>query len=264
MSNSPWIVPNRINGLDLCDIQDVTPINTKKLVDAGFDFVYVKSSQYSRIKNARYDSLVERLKDAGLKVGAYHFCSHDTDPVKQVQFFHRACGGLGSKPGELPPMLDWEYCTPRNYTPHPDHCVKWIETAAAEATRLWYPDNAYRVVPRYPVVYTYPNYSSSHQPALQASQVGMYPLCYASYSSNYLKLPPEDHVSYHRVPLPWLQPRLTQYSGDKGVPVPGIAGACDRQLFIGSSGDWAEFLGLERPVHITEGNVVENEYQRAA
>ncbi len=235
-----------INGLDLCSIQDVIPINAQAIADAGFQFVYVKSSQYSNIKDHKFDSLVSRLQGAGLRVGAYHFCSHDTDPEEQAAFFFQASGGLGMRAGELPPMLDWEYCTPSKYTDHPQHCVDWIQRASRAVDELWYPAGQ-----RLSVCYTYPNYAKLHQPALEKSGMDSRPLCYASYKSDGRGqlmpwLPLASEAPLHKVPAPWTKATLVQYSGDKGLPVPGIAGDCDRQVFLGSHGDFDSFCGIIR------------------
>lgn len=259
-----FIVPNRINGLDLCSIQDrIQKVDFNRVSQAGFVFVYVKASQYSRTKDLSFDSLVGRARVAGLRVGAYHFCAHDTDPLLQAQFFYRASSALGSKPGELPPMLDWEFCTPAYYESkkiaHHKHCVTWLEAFAKEVEKLWYPDNARHNIPRYPVVYSYPAYSGAHQPELgEASPLARFHLNLASYpNGRSMELPPETHQTYHKVPKPWSRAILTQYSGDAGMPVPGIVGACDRDLWNGSTGEWYDFLGIERPVDIVEGKVLE-------
>lgn len=250
-----FIVPNRINGLDLCSIQDSIPLDAKRIKDAGFDFVYVKSSQYSQTRDIRFSSLTDRLSKAGLRVGAYHFCAHDSDPEAQAEFFYKASGGLGKNAGELPPMVDWEFCTPSKYKNHPLHCVEWLEKFLTKATQLWYPENHARRITRLPVVYSFPDYCNRHQPALGLSgTLSQFPFCLASYRRG-RELPGEDHQTYHSVPKPWQRAILTQYSGNDGMPVPGIAGACDRQLFNGSSGEYYDFLGLERPVDLIEGDV---------
>lgn len=264
---SSVIVPNRVNGIDLCYLQDTPPLDAKKIKEAGFEFAYVKSSQYSSTRDNRFNSLVDRLRMAGLAVGAYHFCAHDTDPEKQAEFFFRASEGLGQKPGELPPMIDWEFCTPSKYNPHPLHCVKWLQKFASKAKELWY-----ERVPRFPVIYTYPYYSNGHQPALsEAGDLSKYPLCFASYKGvsdgrGYRLvpwLPTEDANPFAAIPKPWSKWTLWQYSGNNGLKVPGISFDCDRQLFNGTSGEFQDFLGIVKPVHQTELEVKEDAYFRA-
>jgi GH25 family lysozyme M1 (1,4-beta-N-acetylmuramidase) len=250
---NPFTVPNRINGIDITPSLQGKSLDAKKVKSYGFEFVYIQCSRYSSTRELAYMKTRDQCLEAGLKVGAYHFCSHDSDPVKQMEFFFRACEGIGSKPGELPPLIDWEHCTPSVYKNHPQHCVGWLETALGTAQELWYPNNYNSILRRYVAVYTYPNYASGHQPALgQQEWIGVHPLCYASYRRGQW-MPTEDmtHCPEHGVPKPWLGPRLWQYSGDGGLRVPGIEMDCDRQLFNGSSGEWQDFLGVLRPPHET-------------
>ena len=244
-----YIVKDSINGIDISSIQGI--IDARAIRSAGFDFVYIKSSQYSRIGDASFSRNVDACRSAGLVVGAYHFCAQDTDPEKQMNFFYRMSEGLGSKSGELPPMIDWEFCTPSRYTDHPKHCVGWLEKAVKRATELWYPGNASLQLagrsPRLPTIYTFPVYAEVHQPMLGQSELGGYPLTYASYKVGKW-LPNRGQMPLHKLPNPFQRALLWQYSGNGGYKVPGTAGDCDRQVFTGSSGEWKDFLGLERPV----------------
>lgn len=260
VASNPSVIPDSINGIDVSSVQGV--IDWKKVKEAGFEFVYIQSSRYSSTKDVPYLRSLDGARDAGLRVGAYHFCSHDTDPKAQAEFFYRACNGLGSKPGELPPMVDWEYCTPSKYVDHPRHCVGWVEAFLAHATLLWYPDNDLRALRRLPVIYTYPFYAQGHQPALGRSTLSKYPLCYASYKSDAAGkivpwLPGSEDGPIHALPEPFKRWVLWQYSGDRGELVPGVSAYCDRQVFSGSQGEWSDFLGLARPVHSSEFEVKE-------
>jgi GH25 family lysozyme M1 (1,4-beta-N-acetylmuramidase) len=258
------IIPGAVNGLDVCYLQDTPPLNPQAIKDAGFEFVYVKSSQYSSTRDLRFTSLVDRLRKVGLVVGAYHFCAHDTDPVSQAEFFYKASMGLGSKAGELPPMADWEFCTPSRYPNHPQHCVDWIERFTDACDLLWYPENEHRSVPRRTVVYTYPNYAGTHQPALGNSKtLGTRALCYASYANTAGYVPISvSELPFHKVPKGLSKPLLVQYSGDRGAMVPGISVACDRQVFMGSREEWDVFLGISRPASKVEGKAAIYEQQR--
>ncbi len=249
------VVPDAVNGLDLCgEIQ--WPVNAKKIREAGFEYAYVQSSRYSSQKAGRFNELVGQLRDAGLRVGAYHFCSHDSDPVQQARFFHKASNGLGSAAGELPPMADWEHCTPSKYNNHPQHCVSWIAVFLKECKELWYgAGGASRngPSPRLPVGYSYPDYCGIHQPALaQNLELGGYPLCLASYRQDGAVPAHTESAVLHKIPKPWKTWTLCQYSGNIGQPVPGVSGPCDRQVFNGSSAEFAVFAGISR-LH-TEGN----------
>lgn len=263
-----------IDGIDLCSIQGMPDF--QRVADAGFKFAYIKCSQYSSIQDHMFDRLVEGFLKVKMAVGAYHFCSqasrtgeadHEwimTDPQKQMEFFYKASSGLGKLPGELPPMIDWEYCT----LPPPVDCVIWLQRAAESVDRLWYPKNdsiqaaADGWIERHGVIYTYPYYSGQHQPYLgHAKGLGKHPLCFASYKSVGPKLvpwyPKDGEVPLHPVPKPWDRALLVQYSGNNGLKVPGIGPDCDRQVFTGSQGEWQDFLGNKRPVSSMEGGVKE-------
>ncbi len=237
------VVPDAINGIDLCG-EFQWPIDARKIRDAGFEYAYVQSSRYSSQRAGRFDDLVRALSDAGIRVGAYHFCSHGTDPAEQARFFHKASNGLGTLPGELPPMADWEFCTPSNYTNHPKHCVTWITTFLKTCKELWYESSD-----RLPVLYSYPSYCWAHSPALAKElALGAYPLCLASYRQDGSIPLTVGQTVVHAIPRPWPSWTLCQYSGDNGKRVPGVMGACDRSVFRGKYGDWAAFIGLLRPV----------------
>jgi len=247
--------------IDLCSIQ--LPINYQQVVDSGVQGVYVQCTRYSSTVDYRYDEIVEGFQKAGLKaIGPYHFCSQATDAIKQVEWFWAHAGKLGTQPGELPPMLDWEFCKPGL---SPIVCVSWLLTALKRAEELWYPDNykAHLKTPpegfieRLPVTYTYPYFSTQHQPQLgNTAELAKYPLDFAAYKSENGKLvpwlPPEDmkpeDMGYlYRTPKPWTKPLLWQYSGNNGLKTPGIRADCDRQRFLGSSAEWDLFRGIYRP-----------------
>lgn len=264
--------------IDLIDISSIQyPVDFSHVKRAGFRGVYIKSSQYSRTLDHRFGELRKRAEAEGLAVGAYHFCSQSsastdggvymmTDPQKQMEFFYEASGCVGSIPGDLPPMIDWEFCT----KPTSKECVAWLAAAAEAATKLWYPQNDSvkarnepSFIERLPVIYTYPDFSNRHQPELSGSGVGKHPLCYASYKSKYDPIekksslvpwyPEEGQAPLHPIPQPWTKATLWQYSGNNGLPVTGVSGSCDRQLFLGTEGEWKDFLGLPRPKSFFEG-----------
>lgn len=241
-------------GIDLCSLQGT--IDPQKIKDSGIRYAYVKSSQYSSTVDSTFHGYVSQLKSVGIAVGAYHFCFQGSDPEKQMEHFFRASEGLGKEVGELPPMIDWEFCK-NDSAGNPlssKQCVEWLQAAVAKATKLWYPGNAERILsgemPRKPVVYTYPFYAEQHQPELElAEELGSYPLCYASYKSNGPELLPWDPLKegkykpIHKLPKPWKDWTLWQYSGNKGMKVPGIGPDCDRQLFAGGEKEFLKFLG---------------------
>jgi len=245
--------------IDLCSIQGT--IDADKIKAAGIDGAYVKASQYSSTWDHRFDGYISELTRVGISCGAYHFCSQQTDPVKQMKFFKLAstCYGSSTMIGTLPPLLDWEFC----HALDPKVCVDWLTTAAAEVTNLW---------GREPVIYTYPNYSSVHQPHLGNSTLGRYKLFLAAYKSvNGVLVPwePEDGQTpetalgpVYAPPKPWSKVTLWQYSGNKGQRVPGIAGDVDRSCFLGPGAEWDELRMIKRPAMTLEFTIKEDVFTK--
>lgn len=247
---------NRIDGLDVSSIQYINnngKIDYEAVKKAGYDFVYIQSSRYSSTLDYPFETMARGFNAAGVLVGPYHFCYQGSDPIKQMAFYYEACEGWGSQEGQLPPMIDWEFC----HDLTPKACVEWLVAAAKEAERLWYPKNAELILagrkPRKPVIYTFPDFANNrHGEALQgALELGQYPLAWAAYKSTTVPWKPTDDQepevlgNIYRMPSPWKESRWTfwQYSF-KGPAVPGLLGDVDRDLFHGSTGDLQELAGI--------------------
>ena len=257
-----------IDGIDVSYVQTSQKIDWQRLThdDMGggnpCQFMYIQSSKYSNVADGTFDKTKRTAVQWGLKTGAYHYCSqnHDaqvrTDPQQQMEFFFKSCGGLGKNPGELPPMIDWEHSKvlDRKWN------VAWLLRAATTAKELWYPR---QVSHRRPQVYTYPWFAIEHKDYLIDSGIEeVADLCFASYKSGAVTAdnkwglvpwyPTEDQLPIHKIPAPWSRAHLkvVQYSGDRGIPVPGIPGYTDRMMFLGSQGEFHDFCGEERPPHL--------------
>ncbi len=254
-----------ILGLDGCSIQASTRINWKRVRESGIEFAYWKASQYSSWADQTFWQEQQAATAEGVAFGAYHFCAQNAEnkpdtPELQAQHFHDACSGYGSSPGELPPMIDWEYCGELCLSTGHKHSVEWLVRFTRKAQELWYPNNDRRIV-----VYTYPYFAQQHQPFLKdADELRSFPLCLASYKSRGKELlgwrPWEEGRKFlHPIPLPWTEQQalLHQYSGNGGERVPGIHGDVDREVFYGTRGEFQDFLGLKREPSSFEGPVKE-------
>lgn len=266
------------------DLIDLTPelqspVDWKKVSDAGFRGAYIKRSQYSGTRTSRSEIYAEQARVNGVAPGYYHFAYVGSDPVKQAQFFFRVSdrgdgSPIGALPGELPPMLDLEYV--KDFTApgcSPKEVVQWGEAFMAETTRLWFPDNRllqpsdYRY--RLPVVYLYPYFAGQLQPHLSKSKLTGYPLCIASYKATWdanakksVLYPWYPELSDKpMLPAGWSSWTLWQYSGNNGIKVPGIAQDCDRDLFNGDYDAWCRFLGMQKTPDSIEGNVIEDTHE---
>lgn len=234
-----------VDGFDLCSIQGDVDFRKAATEPAGpnrpaMRFCYVKSSQYSSTRDHRFPKYVEQATEAGLYVGAYHFIAIVGDPGDQAKFFFDACEGQGSRAGELPPMLDFEYVTKTQ----PKESVLWVVDFARAVELLWYPDNRL-VAGRKPLIYTYPSFAQKMEPHLSSSSLTSLPLCMASYGTHERPWYPNEGQKPYMA-KGWQDWKLWQYSGNKGMKVPGVKPDCDRLLFNGSEDDLREFAGLPR------------------
>lgn len=240
-----------IDVIDLCtSIQ--RNVDFERVKEAGFRGVIIKCSQYSSTKFHSFDSYAERASAAGLAVGAYHFCSCDSDPVAQAEFFLKSAGGVGLKPGDIPPMMDLEFASQMLVQKGSEYVVRWGEQFMKRLCK------EYDGLGKQPFWYTYPNFARQLQPFLGKSELRQYGLSLARYRANSgpeAAWYPADGSTPDLVPEGLPEPILWQYSGNGGIPVPGIREITDRQVFLGSSGDWDRFRGVNRPVHTTEYTV---------
>lgn len=248
------------------DLIDVTPsiqknVDFEKVRKAGFRGVYIQCSRYSSTPELGYDAYASAAAKAGLAVGAYHFAACDSDPVEQAEFFVRRMksAGVGLRPGDLPPSMDMEYAKVTQATKGAKYVVDWgvaFMKRMLEEMRHLHLSNV-------PIWYTYPYFSNGLQPHLGESELANYPLWFARYKGTApgtaAWYPPDDWTPT-LVPKGLPRPVLVQYSGNYGLPVPGVAGSCDRNVFFGSSGDFDRFRGLDRPVHQTEHGLVDTTY----
>lgn len=267
-----------IHYIDVCpSVQQ--QIDFLKVKDAGFRAVLIQSSRYSSTREYKTEEYIKRAQGAGLLVGCYHYAYCGADPEKQAEFFYDASYGHGSLAGQLPPVLDLEFGLGGSFdgakSPIPAKViVEWAVAFQRKATALWYPtadlqEEAGHVVRR-PKLYLFPNFSVGLQPYLSDSELTKYGLHYACYYGN-----PKEPKTLAWMPgepgkptKPWNVPKgFTcmdwQYSGDKGLLVPGVAGYCDRNVFLGTEEDWQKNVGLiKRPVHSTTYSVKDDEVRR--
>ena len=223
--------------VDMCSLQSPATVDFEAMAKSGIRGVWFKATQYSGDVDNTMRIGVIRARAAGLHCGVYHFCYCGRDPYAQMVHFWKnsVVDGVvvGSEPGDLPPMIDWEYAERGDdgQVITELDTVKWLEAAAPACKKLWYPDND-----RKPTIYTYPDFARQHQPFLGKSNViGDYPLTLACYPN---LLP---------APKPWDRVTVHQYIGNGGR-VPGVTNDCDRDRFQGDDGEFDAFLGFPKDV----------------
>lgn len=75
------------------------------IVDYPVSFVFIKSTESTKIKNPFYAADYQQARRRGIPVGAYHFFSTKTTGAAQAQYFLR---NTFFRRGDLPPVLDIE------------------------------------------------------------------------------------------------------------------------------------------------------------
>lgn len=80
-------------------------ITWKKVVGEGVDFVYIKATEGATYTDTCFSKFWKGAKDAGLKVGAYHYFRMTSSVSDQFSNFRKALSGLES---DLRPMVDVE------------------------------------------------------------------------------------------------------------------------------------------------------------
>ena len=211
-------------GIDVSRWQDdnstAQQMDFTKSVDMGAKFVFIKSSQALW---ADEDILYnwKSAKNAGLLRGAYHFLDWVADPRKQAQY---AWSIIQSDPGELPPVIDFEY---------------WNPPPANAFDKLWnYVVEMERLSGKIPIIYTGAFFWFDW--GTQADVWKKYPLWIASYTS-------QDYMESNVEKLtPWDKWYFWQYTskGD-GIAFGAESEGLDMNVFNGSLDDLKDFAGIE-------------------
>lgn len=93
-----------VRGLDVSHHNGV--IDWPRVAQSGVSFVYVKASEGGDRSDPRFAFNTSAARDAGLKVGAYHFFTFCRAGEEQARHFLSLVKPL---PGDLPPAVDVEF-----------------------------------------------------------------------------------------------------------------------------------------------------------
>lgn len=98
-------------------------VNWKQVAADGYKFVYLKLTEgKSYVDNTTYNNYIA-AKNAGLRVGFYHFAHPDNDPIAEVDFFLKK---LGDMKADLPHCLDLEENKGLSKTKVTAFAAKWM------------------------------------------------------------------------------------------------------------------------------------------
>lgn len=205
-------------------------INWKLVASAGYRFVWAQCARGNdaHADDAMYRRNVDEARANGMAAGAYFFAYplppvdkktglivEGRSPIEQAGRFFEVSGGLGSRPGELAPMVDLEWPPPEKWDEwgcSAEQISEWGREFCEAVTLLW---------GRLPVIYTYP-WFESRLGVTDDHWAGRYPLAMAAYTHQGEGMPEEGKSP--PVPPPWLDWAVWQHSADGSkVHVPGIS-----------------------------------------
>lgn len=168
----------------------------------GVDFAIIKATEGRTFRDSLFERNYRNARDAGLKVGAYHFFRFDVDGAEQARNF---AGAVAGKTLSMPLVIDVENHT-NPYTPLPGKVVRRLRNMIDELAVYNYP------------VMIYTNKKGLND--LICDQFGDCRLWICTFTR------PGEHIDWD----------VWQYS--HWGKVPGIAGDVDLDVFRGDSTQW--------------------------
>ena len=110
-----WFVneANSTIGVDVSAYQ--ADINMNMLKDQNIEFIYIKATEGSAHKDARFAENWKNAEEAGLRSGAYHFFSYDSEGKTQAENVIEQVGPYLK--GRLLPVVDVEYYGDKEQNP---------------------------------------------------------------------------------------------------------------------------------------------------
>ena len=106
LPSSVFAKESKKKGLDVSEWQG--DINYAEVKKAGIDIVYIRCAEGSDYIDMKFETNYRRAKDAGLKIGFYHYVTATTitEAKQQASFFYSL---IKDKEFECYPAMDYEY-----------------------------------------------------------------------------------------------------------------------------------------------------------
>ena len=186
-------------------------VDFESMASAGIKYAWVKCSEGTTHINPGYEKKFKDARDAGIKVGGYHFSRPDTHPslqdaVDESLNFLGALSKVGFYSGDLLPVLDVEAGVKTDDKYNTEWILKWLSSVEKSLGVK-------------PVIYTgrwaYNLYLRDGDPD-HLKELSTYPLWIASYN---------DGIQPKRMADLWDEWTVWQWTGS-GI-VPGVKGKCD-------------------------------------
>lgn len=221
--------PGLLDGIDVSQVQTI--YDAKAVAAAGFGYATVKASEGVGYCDPRALTLLDQLADVGLICNVYTFLRPSQGRAREQVQKAYACSGAVYR-GRL--ALDLEGA-PDAMTS--EELLAFLEEAIHETLQ-------HGIL--LPEIYSFPDfYKRRCLPAFARSElVARCPWWGADYGpTGKLWVPPPGRKPF--TPAPFTTWTKWQYSGNDGFRVPGITGACDRNLFNGDLAAYRAHMGLD-------------------
>ena len=193
-------------GIDVSNWQGTIDWNAVK--GAGYEYAFMKATQGTWFIDKTFDTFRQGAKDAGLKVGYYHYFEPGEDPDAQAKYF---CDKIGKvEPDALRLVIDAEGDAWTKYSA--DQRVQMVDDFLKGVQKR------IGVTPEV-CIYCSPNFAD--ELLVNSPKLKDYSLWIANYN-----------VNEPRLPGPWDKWDFWQYTS-KGK-VPGIKGSVDLDVFNGT------------------------------
>jgi GH25 family lysozyme M1 (1,4-beta-N-acetylmuramidase) len=213
----------RARGVDLSSVQGLVGFNA--LAQAGFDFAIVKGTEGASGIDSHCLHNVEAARTAGMLVaGVYHVLTPGSPIMAQVSNALQL-----ARAHKAPIMLDFELpwpMAPSEAAGHLARAVSFLDCIEETA----------RLCP----IYSFPAYLETLPFGDTLLQLVDRPLWIARYPEDEHHWPAEDWQP--ALPNPWTEWLFCQWSGDGGLPAPGIPAVVDHDIFNGDRAALAAWL----------------------
>ena len=190
-------------------------IDFEQVVDDDYQFVFIKASEGKTYRDEAFDRNYQAARDAGLKVGAYHFFRKNRTGQEQAD---NLLGAIGGRELDLPLVIDLEDDWGNGATTSRETALERVMAMIAILK-----DKGYDVM-----IYT----NKDGYDKYYKGMLGDCDLWLCSFTSPDL--------------LPSLPHRFQQYSHEGEVM--GVKGDVDLNVFRGSKKEWERYLDqVKRP-----------------
>lgn len=197
-------------GVDVSTYQGTLDWNTAAAFDV--EFAFIKATEGVSITDSQFSANWENAAKAGVLRSAYHYYTHDVDPVAQADHFLDVVGtGF-----DLPLALDLEE---GKGVPPPNQLAANVKA---------FLDRVEEKSGRRPIIYTMASFWMTYMPAV-------------SWATDYDLWVANWNVSTPLLPPPWTTWKFWQFKANE--PVPGKTKRVDLNWFAGSSADLRAYAG---------------------